>query len=198
MKELGRRLAARRKEAHLSARELAACANVAEPDFPAFEAGSGALGVAALTRLARALGVPENSFFHTDVQEAPALRTPTFMLSEVGRAGIFSLDDKKLLAGYLRQARHFAELGELMALPRLADQFRLIGESAQALFSTGTTSPGAYVRCSERSDRLSGSCGNCWKTSSTSWSSITRFRIDESRRCRADLASLVWLQSTRP
>ena len=137
VKELGRRLAARRKEAHLSLRELAVCARISESDLQAFETGAKALGVAALTRAARALGVPENSFFHTEVQETQALSTPTFMLSERGRAGAFSHDDNRLLATYLRQARQFAELGELMALPRFADHFRPSSPKATKPYLSG-------------------------------------------------------------
>jgi transcriptional regulator with XRE-family HTH domain/Zn-dependent peptidase ImmA (M78 family) len=124
LKELGRRLAARRSEAHLSIRELSASAQVPETQLDAFEAGNGTLGVAALTRVARALGVPENSFFHTAVKESPALRAPSFMLSETGRGSSLSTDDTRILGAYLRQAREFAGLGDLLGMPGLAEQFK--------------------------------------------------------------------------
>jgi transcriptional regulator with XRE-family HTH domain len=122
--ELGRRLAARRQEAHLSTAALAQRANVALPDVEAFEAGSGGLGASALVRLARALGVPEGSFLHTSAPEVLAHREPSFLLKEIAQGAMLSLADRTALTTQLYRARAFAELGEILGSPCLAGQFQ--------------------------------------------------------------------------
>jgi transcriptional regulator with XRE-family HTH domain len=122
--ELGRRLSARRQEAHLSIAALAQRANVAASDVEAFEAGHSALGASALVRLARALGVPEGSFLHTSAPEVPAHREPSFLLKEVAQGATLSLADRTALTAQLYRARAFAELGEILGRPCLAGQFQ--------------------------------------------------------------------------
>lgn len=122
--ELGRRLSARRQEAHLSISALAQRANVAPPDIEAFEAGGGGLGASALVRIARALGVPEGSFLHTSAPEVPAHREPSFLLKEVAQGATLSLADRTALTAQLYRARAFAELGELLGSPCLARPFQ--------------------------------------------------------------------------
>jgi Zn-dependent peptidase ImmA (M78 family)/transcriptional regulator with XRE-family HTH domain len=122
--ELGRRLLARRQEAHLSPAALAQRANVALSDVEAFEAGGGGLGASALVRLARALGVPEGSFLHTSAPEVPAHREPSFLLKEVAQGATLSLADRTALTAQLYQARAYAELGQILGSPCLAEQFQ--------------------------------------------------------------------------
>jgi transcriptional regulator with XRE-family HTH domain len=122
--ELGRRLSARRQEAHLSSEALAQRANVAMRDIETFEAGGGGLGASALVRLARALGVPEGSFLHTSAPEVPAHREPSFLLKEVAQGAMLSLADRTALTAQLYRARAFAELGVILGSPCLAGQFQ--------------------------------------------------------------------------
>lgn len=122
--ELGRRLSARRQEAHLSSAALAQRANVALADVEAFEAGRGGLGASALVRLARILGVPEGSFLHTSAPEVPAHREPSFLLKEVAQGAALSLADRTALTAQLYRARSFAQLGEILNSPCLARQFQ--------------------------------------------------------------------------
>ena len=122
--ELGRRLSARRQEAHLSLAALAQRANVALADVEAFEAGGGRLGASALVRLARALGVPEGSFLHASAPEVPAHREPSFLLKEVAQGAMLSLVDRTALTAQLYRARAFAELGEILGSPCLVEQFQ--------------------------------------------------------------------------
>jgi transcriptional regulator with XRE-family HTH domain len=122
--ELGRRLSARRQEAHLSPTALAQRANVAPSDIEAFESGGGGLGASALVRIARALGVPEGSFLHTSAPEVSAHREPSFLLKEVAQGAMLSLADRTALTAQLYRARAYAELGEILGSPCLARQFQ--------------------------------------------------------------------------
>ncbi len=122
--ELGRRLSARRQEAHLSIAALAQRANVAPSDIEAFEACGGGLGASALVRLARALGVPEGSFLHTSAPEVTAHREPSFLLKEVAQRATLSLADRTALTAQLYRARAFAQLGEILGSLCLARQFQ--------------------------------------------------------------------------
>jgi transcriptional regulator with XRE-family HTH domain len=122
--ELGRRLSARRQEAHLSIAALAQRSNVTLAEIEAFEVGSGGLGASALVRLARALGVPEGSFLHTSAPEVPAHREPSFLLKEVAPGAMLSLNDRTALTAQLYRARAFAELGQILGSPCHARQFQ--------------------------------------------------------------------------
>lgn len=122
MLELGRRLRARREEARLDVATLARRARVAESELQAFEAGKGGLGVAALLRIANVLGVPATSFAHSGAPEVRAPVEPSIVLKGVGAAWLDETDREALASG-LRRARAFAEAGELLRVPRLADAF---------------------------------------------------------------------------
>lgn len=135
--ELGRRLSARRHEAHLSIAALAQRANVAPPVLEAFEAGRGGLGASALVRIARALGVPEGSFLHTSAPEVPAHREPSFLLKEVAQGAMLSLADRTALTAQLYRARAFAELGEILGSPCLARQFQPRSARAKQAYLAG-------------------------------------------------------------
>jgi transcriptional regulator with XRE-family HTH domain len=124
LQELGRRLAARRQEAHLSTASLASRAAVARGEIEAFEAGQGGLAANALTRLARALGVPEGSFLHVAAPEIRAHREPSFMLREATQGAMLSASDRTALTHQLYRARAFAELGEMLGKKSLAKSFQ--------------------------------------------------------------------------
>ncbi len=121
--ELGRRLRERRGEARLDIGALAERSGVVASDIDAFEAGHGGLGVAALVRIANALGVPTTSFVHTRAPVVHAPVEPSIVLKSGGAAWLHDADRDALTAG-LRRARAFAEAGESLRPPRLADGFK--------------------------------------------------------------------------
>ena len=120
--DLGRRVRARRDEAHLDVPTLAARASVDAPRIEAFEAGEGGLGVAELMRIASALGVSGTSFVHTRAPIVSAPIDPAIVLKGPG-AGWLDECDRAALAEGLRRARLFTVAGELLGAPRLADTF---------------------------------------------------------------------------
>ncbi len=121
--ELGRRLRARRDEARVDVATLGARSGVPPHEIDAFEGGHGGLSVAALMRLANALGVPATSFVHTRAPVVPAPVEPSVVMKGLGAAWLHDADREALAAG-LRRARAFTEAGELIRAPRLADGFR--------------------------------------------------------------------------
>jgi transcriptional regulator with XRE-family HTH domain/Zn-dependent peptidase ImmA (M78 family) len=121
--ELGRRLRERRGEARVDIETLAERSGVTASQIDAFEAGHGGLGVAALIRIAIALGVPATSFVHTRAPVVSAPVEPSVVLKGLGVAWLQDAD-RDALAGALRRARAFREAGELLRAPRLTDEFR--------------------------------------------------------------------------
>jgi transcriptional regulator with XRE-family HTH domain len=78
LEQLGQRVATCRQQAGLDVATLSQRARVPEAQLREFERGNGGLALAALSRLARVLGVPTSTFLHTD---APAARA--YKLSSV-------------------------------------------------------------------------------------------------------------------
>lgn len=117
---LGRRLSARRAEARLSAEVLAERARIPLKALERFERGEGPLGLAALGRLGRVLGVEPAESIHTSVPEAAASVAPRVLLKQRGRGELEPADLEALKRGMLR-ARAFTELGAILHVERLAD-----------------------------------------------------------------------------
>ncbi|RKH69842.1 ImmA/IrrE family metallo-endopeptidase [Corallococcus interemptor] len=124
LRELGRRLSRRRKEAGLEVEALAARARVSAHLIRTFEQGEQALGLSALTRLASALGLSPTAFFHTSAPVEKALMEPTALLKGSTASASLSDVDRAFLVDGLRQARAFSLLGALRQVPRLAEQFQ--------------------------------------------------------------------------
>jgi Zn-dependent peptidase ImmA (M78 family)/transcriptional regulator with XRE-family HTH domain len=102
---------------------LAGRAGVGEDSIDAFEDGRGGLGLAALVRIAKALGVPPTSFAHTTAPIVRASVDPAIVLR--GAVGAWLGDhDREVLVTALRRARAFVEVGELLGAERLAEGFR--------------------------------------------------------------------------
>jgi Zn-dependent peptidase ImmA (M78 family)/transcriptional regulator with XRE-family HTH domain len=121
--ELGRRLAARRREAGVKAEELAASAGIDPARLALFESGEGGLGAVALSRLADRLGVPGVSFLHTKAPIAKAPPEPIAMLLAHRSARLTAPDYDALVAG-LRRARAFHEVGVLLSAKGFAAEFK--------------------------------------------------------------------------
>lgn len=102
---------------------LAARAHVPRESVERFERGEGGLGLAALNRLARALGVDSAEFAHTSIQEGSALIAPEVLLKQRGSADLEQAD-LDVIADGLKRARAFVELGTLMGVEQLADAFQ--------------------------------------------------------------------------
>ena len=123
LKELGRRLARRRKESGLDVESLGARTAVAPRLIEDFEKGQGALGVGALTRLASALGVAPTAFLHTSAPQERASVEPGVLLKGRSVSASLSPSDREALARGLQQAQAFSRLGDLLRVERLAEEF---------------------------------------------------------------------------
>lgn len=122
LRDLGRRLRARRDEARLDPATLSTLARVAPDALERFEEGHGGLGVPALMRVASALGVPPTSFVHTDAPIVHASVEPSIVLKAPAAAWLNDTDREALVRS-LRRARAFVEVGELLGVERHADAF---------------------------------------------------------------------------
>lgn len=123
LKELGRRLALRRKESGLDIETLGVRTAVAPRLIQDFERGQGALGVGALTRLATALGVAPTAFLHTSAPQERAPVEPGVLLKGRSVSATLSSRDREALARGLQQAQAFSRLGELLRVERLTEGF---------------------------------------------------------------------------
>ena len=123
MRELGQRLVACRREAGLSAEELAEKARVPLGMLESFEKGVAApIGVAALSRVAKVLGVSPGSLFVASCPKERAYTEPTVLLKTAGTADL-SDADRDALASALVRARAFVQAGRLLGVEQLADRF---------------------------------------------------------------------------
>lgn len=137
LRDLGRRVRARRGEARLDLVTLAALANVPASALDSFEEGLGGLGVPALMRIANVLGVPPTSFVHTDAPVVHASVEPSIVLKTSAGAAWLNDRDREALIAALRRARAFAEIGELLGVERNADRFNPCSPPTERPFLPG-------------------------------------------------------------
>ncbi|MFP2905250.1 helix-turn-helix domain-containing protein [Pyxidicoccus sp. 3LFB2] len=123
LKELGGRLSRRRKEAGLDIETLSARAAVPARLIEGFEKGHGALGMGALARLARALGVAPTAFLHTCAPQERAPVDAGVLLKGRSVGASLSPGDREALARGLRKAQAFSLLGDLLRVERLVEAF---------------------------------------------------------------------------
>ncbi|MBI5542767.1 MAG: ImmA/IrrE family metallo-endopeptidase [Deltaproteobacteria bacterium] len=122
MRELGQRLLGCQREAGLSAKELAEKARVPLAALESFERGTGGMGVAALSRVAKVLGVSPGSILVTSHPKERAFTEPTVLLRSAGNADMGD-SDRDALASALIRARAFSQAGRLLGVEQLADRF---------------------------------------------------------------------------
>lgn len=123
LRELGQRLFACRREAGLNVEDLAEKARVHFAALESFERGSGGLGVAALSRVAKVLGIAPGSLLVASTPKERAFTEPTVLLRSVGNADLND-SDRDALAGALFRARAFVQTGRALGAERLADEFK--------------------------------------------------------------------------
>jgi Zn-dependent peptidase ImmA (M78 family)/transcriptional regulator with XRE-family HTH domain len=124
LKELGRRLAACRRQAGLEPEELSERSGVALRQLMDFERGQGGLGSGGLVRLAQALGVAPTAFLHTSAPVERASTEPLVLLKARTVGAALSESDHEFVARGLHRARAFSALGDLLRLEHLADSFQ--------------------------------------------------------------------------
>jgi len=122
LKELGRRLAARRVEAGLDVERLAARAVVAPHLIERFERGEGGLATGALTRISSVLGVPVAGLILVSAPEEKAAAEPSALLFSRGTTSLSAKDGQKLDEAIYR-ARAFLEVGRVLAIEDLCGYF---------------------------------------------------------------------------
>ncbi|WIG94189.1 XRE family transcriptional regulator [Myxococcus sp. SDU36] len=115
-------MSARREESRLDIGTLATQARLSPDAIERFERGEGGLGIAALGRLARVLGVDSAELVHTSAKESAAFVAPQVLLKQRGSVELERADLDAMAEG-LSRARAFAELGMLLGVERLADCF---------------------------------------------------------------------------
>lgn len=113
LRELGRRLSARLKEARLSVEALADRAGVPVEELELFKQGEAALGASAVNRLAQALGVPAAGLMSIEAPEVRAWVDPQVLLLSSGLANL-GVRDQERIAWALKRARSFVELRTLL------------------------------------------------------------------------------------
>jgi Zn-dependent peptidase ImmA (M78 family)/transcriptional regulator with XRE-family HTH domain len=123
LKELGRRLAARRAEAQLDVERLAARAVVEPHLIERFERGEGGLATGALTRISSILGVPVAGLISVSAPEVKALAEPSALLFSRGMASL-SAKDGQALDEAIHRARAFVEVGQVLAIEDMFEYFR--------------------------------------------------------------------------
>lgn len=123
LRELGRRLAWRRREAGLDVETLGLRAGVPARLIAGFEDGQGVLGMGALTRLATVLRVAPTAFLHTTAPEEKAPVEPGVLLKGRRVSASLSTGDREALASGLQKAHAFSLLGDLLWTERLAEDF---------------------------------------------------------------------------
>lgn len=122
LRELGRRLAARRAEAGLAVSTLAERAAVDARLLESFERGEGRLGTGALTRVAAILGVPVAGLISLSAPEVRAPVEPSALLLSRGIASLGPGDRRKLDEAIAR-SRAFREVGQVLAVEDLSEHF---------------------------------------------------------------------------
>lgn len=138
LEQLGQRVATCRQQAGLDVATLSQRARVPEAQLREFERGNGGLALAALSRLARVLGVPTGTFLHTDALPARAYKAPSVLL-KTWRTADLSEVEQEALAGMLERARAFATLGELLWTERLSARFQPSPAPKQKPYLAGYT-----------------------------------------------------------
>ncbi len=122
LKELGRRLAARRAEAHLDVPTLATRASVEARLIERFERGEGGLAVGALTRISSVLGIPAAGLISIEATEVRAPVEPSALLLTRGTATLRE-GDIRMIGEVIRRGRAFVEVGQLLGVENLSNQF---------------------------------------------------------------------------
>jgi Zn-dependent peptidase ImmA (M78 family)/transcriptional regulator with XRE-family HTH domain len=122
LKELGRRLAARRAEARLDVERLAARAIVPPHLIERFERGEGGLATGALTRISSVLGIPVAGLILVSAPEVKAAAEPSALLFARGITSLGAADAQKLDESTHR-ARAFIEVGRMLAIEDLCEYF---------------------------------------------------------------------------
>ncbi|HVE85050.1 MAG TPA: XRE family transcriptional regulator [Myxococcales bacterium] len=118
--ELGRRLAAARRDAGLETDDLARKAAVEPERVGAFEAGQGGLGAAQLVRLAKVLGVSPGQFLHDQIPTERAFPEPHVLLKTATVGAYLDRGDQDAIAQGLERARRFSMIGTALGTEDLA------------------------------------------------------------------------------
>ncbi len=122
LKELGRRLAARRAEAQLDVERLAARAVVEPHLIERFERGEGGLATGALTRISSILGIPVAGLISLSAPEVKAPEKPSALLFSRGVVSLGAKDGQALDEA-IQRARAFIEVGRVLAIKDLCGYF---------------------------------------------------------------------------
>jgi Zn-dependent peptidase ImmA (M78 family) len=149
LKKLGGRLASCRLQAQFDVRGLAALASVEPSRIEAFEDGTAGLEISQAIRLARALGVPRETFLNPAAAEPRAFPEPAVMLLSRGTASL-SEKDQESLTDALKRARMFLEAIEVTEPPPLAQHeelFRTTKPVPAGSYSEGYDRARAVRRC---------------------------------------------------
>jgi Zn-dependent peptidase ImmA (M78 family) len=125
LKELGRRLAARRLEAQLDLSTLAERAAVATDLLERFERGEGGLAAGALTRIATALGIPPAGLMSVSASEEKAPVAPSVLLLARSMTALSAMD-RQMIDEAIRRSRAFIEAGKILAVENLCERFATV------------------------------------------------------------------------
>lgn len=155
LEQLGQRVATCRQQAGLDVATLSQRARVPEAQLREFERGNGGLALAALSRLARVLGVPTGTFLHTD---APAARA--YKLSSVLQQADSTFIHRVRLENYKSIATCDVALGPLTFLVGLngagksnfLDALRLVAEALRTSLDHALRERGGLGQVLRRSE----------------------------------------------